>query len=282
MPVQQREATRGPDLGLLENLANEYALTALNSKGRFERALILARGMAALREAVKPLMPAILSLMDSPLGFLTDRRGKDPYPEEVVADCLIEAVLRGCYPVGNEWNIISGRAYITKEGFARLVRELPGFTDLRLVPGVPRTAQAGAVVPFRASWRWQGKPDHMECDIPVRLNSGMGADAAIGKATRKMLARLYSLLTGSQITDPEGDEAPLLPGDTGGRIGPDPVTAEQLAQIRHASQHMDSSEVEARLADYGVGDPSGLSRNQAVEFLAWLQQSAPAQSEAEE
>ena len=61
-----------------------------------------------------------------------------------------ETVLRGVRIVGNEFNIISGRPYITKEGFSRLVREWPGLTELRLMPGVPATQANRALIAYRA------------------------------------------------------------------------------------------------------------------------------------
>lgn len=44
-------------------------------------------------------------------------------------------------------------------------------------------------------------------DIPVRVNAGMGADAILGKATRKASAWLYNELTHAGIADgdAEGD-----------------------------------------------------------------------------
>jgi hypothetical protein len=40
--------------------------------------------------------------------------------------------------------------------------------------------QGGAVVECRAAWRYNGKPDSLVAKIAVRLNAGMGADAAVG------------------------------------------------------------------------------------------------------
>lgn len=231
---QQPPAATEQALGELEQLAKKYAPAALEAAGRFARALLLAQGIRELKAAVEPILQHIKPLAGSALGFLTDK----PYGDDVVASCLIEATLRGVYPVGNEFNIISGRCYITKEGYRRLVRELPGLTDLVLEPGVPKGREGGAVVPYRATWKYQGRPGVLVREIPVRLNQGMGADGAIGKATRKALKAVYEQLTGSEQTDPDEDLPEQRPPQQavgtrpdGGALGPRRPTPEQLEEI---------------------------------------------------
>jgi hypothetical protein len=128
---------------------------------------------------------------------------------------MMEAMIRGFQPIGNEMNIIAGRAYFTKEGFDRKVAQFPGLTDLEMFPSVPVQKDGGALVGYHASWKLNGKVDSLICDvvkvneqpvdrrIPVRVNDGMGADAILGKATRKFLARIYKRISGATV--PEGD-----------------------------------------------------------------------------
>jgi hypothetical protein len=40
-----------------------------------------------------------------------------------------------------------------------------------------------------------------ELDIPIRVNSGMGVDAIIGKATRKARCWLFNSINGTEISD---------------------------------------------------------------------------------
>jgi hypothetical protein len=221
-------------LAKLEAVAEECGLKAVDSAGRFTQAMKLSAGIQALREMLTPaIMARVMSLQNSPLGFLTDHNPAtskpgqvvEPYGVEVVRDCLIEATLRGFYPVNNEFNIISSRCYGTKNGYARLVKNFPGLSDLILSPGVPAMAgEKGALVPYSAHWRLNGKPDNIirkvdketgeDTRITVRVNFGMGADAIIGKATRKMLAAIYGKITGSENTMPEGEvgDEPLIEG----------------------------------------------------------------------
>ncbi len=186
-----------------------------------EQAIVLANGMRALRLALtdeiidKLLMP----LQGSALGFRTDKDSGGGYPIQVVRDCAIEAMIRGFQPVGNEFNIIAGRAYFTKEGFSRKVSEFPGLTDLEFEIGVPHNAgDKGALVPYRASWKLNGKSDQIVRDlvkredgsttdqrIPIRVNAGMGADAILGKARRKILAQVYEKISGVKFAPTDGD-----------------------------------------------------------------------------
>ena len=75
-------------------------------------------------------------------------------------------------------------------------------------------------MPCKASWKLNGTPDVMEAEIPVRINAGMGSDAILGKAERKMRARIYNRITGTEFPEGEvGDvvvEKPVGSGSTSG------------------------------------------------------------------
>ncbi len=188
----------------LEAVVAECNLQVISADGQFEQTFKMAAGMKKIGEMITAdMMTDIMALQNTSLGFRTDKEGG--YDVATVKACLIEATLRGVHSVGNEFNIISKRPYITKEGFARLVREYPGLTDLRLSPGVPHMKNGGAIVVYKASWKLDGTTQSLERELPVRVNKGMGSDAIIGKATRKMLAAIYGQLTGSEHAVPEGE-----------------------------------------------------------------------------
>jgi hypothetical protein len=191
------------------------------------KAITLAKATQVIRDMITPaMMSDVMQLRGSKLGFRTDK-DKDPpnkqYPVEVVKDVLIEAVIRGFRPIGNEFNIIAGNFYATKEGVQRCVREWPGLTDLKIQPGVPNAhGEKGALVSYTASWKVDGVADSMRCirrtlengevedlRIPVRVNSGMGVDAVIGKATSKLFKRIYERLSGSEVSV-EGVESDVI------------------------------------------------------------------------
>ena len=201
-------------LAALEQMAAQQAnvLAHPNKGAIFAPAFQMAEAISSMRELLTDeVMKPIMKLQGSRLGFRTDKdkeRNKEGgfgYPLEVVRDCLIEAVLNGARPSGNEMNIIAGNCYLTREYFTRFVREFPGLTDLTCEFTPPVNGPYGAMIDCKASWRINGKPDSLHCQktdiadnrICVRVNAGMQADAIFGKADRKLKARIWQKLTGS-------------------------------------------------------------------------------------
>lgn len=192
------------------NNAVETVLTADSFSG-FQKAYLIATAAGQLKNLLTPeYMKPIMDLQGNKLGFKTDKDiaqggGKGPgYPEEVVKNCLIEAVLTGVQPFGNQFNIIAGNCYITKEGFGYLLRNFEGLT-YEIIPALPRinSDKSSAAISMKVKWTLNGTEKERDLEIPVKMNSFMGTDAVIGKATRKARAWLYNTITGSEV--PEGD-----------------------------------------------------------------------------
>jgi hypothetical protein len=206
------------DMGKVEGIIERCSPEAMTALTPMFQTVVLANGINDLREAMSEALvkKVFMPLAGTKLGFRTDQDSKGGYSWDVVRDVVIEAMMRGFRPVGNEFNIIGSNFYATQEGLDRRVSEFPGLTNLSLIPGVPVLKDGGALVAYEASWLIDGKPDHLSCTlqktedgeifdqrIPVRLNNGQGADATLGKAKRKMLARVYERISGVRI--PEGD-----------------------------------------------------------------------------
>jgi hypothetical protein len=176
----------------------------------FSAALTQARAIRMLNDMITPeMLTDVKALMNTPLGFKTDRLPpKQPYDDTTIKQTLIVATLRGFRHVNDEWNIIAGNFYATKNGLERQIAEFPGLTDLRISIGVPRTLTGGALVAAEASWKLNGQPDklicgeqpHLDSRIPVKVNEYMGTDAIQGKAKRKLYAKILERLTGTEIT----------------------------------------------------------------------------------
>lgn len=180
--------------------------------GQFARALATAAAVNTLRELLdENVMKNVLQLQNNALGFLTDRKDA-PYSVAVVRDCLIEAVLQGVSPCGNEFNIISGRAYITKAGMRRKLANVPGLT-YTITPGLPKMAATsdGAAIVMSLDWTYNGKTEHKDLPLAVRVNKSMGTDAIIGKATRKAAAWLYDAVTGMSVNEGDVSDADAIP-----------------------------------------------------------------------
>ena len=197
----------------LDKAAAEANLVAAETSP-FRRMVRTANAMAYIKEALTDdVMKPIMALQGSPLGFRTDRDNGDkpPYGIAVVKDCLIEATLRGLQPCGNQWNIIGGRMYITKEGFGSLLSAIPGLSYM-ITPGIPQNTSQGAIAPVHLEWSLKGERHEKDINLPIRVNAGQGADAINGKAMRKARAWLYAQITGMELGDGEaGSDEPLRP-----------------------------------------------------------------------
>lgn len=170
----------------------------------FRKAYLIAEATGKLQTMLtSEYMKPIMAMQGMKLGFLTDKKDSG-YPENVVKLCLIEAVLTGVQPYGNQFNIIAGNMYVTKEGFGYLLGNIKGL-NYNIVPGLPRinAAKDGAAVEMKIKWTINGQANEQVMDIAVKMNSFMGVDAAIGKATRKARAWLFAALTGVEVG--EGD-----------------------------------------------------------------------------
>lgn len=170
----------------------------------------VATAVSTLTNLLTPkMMEPIMALQNSPLGFLTDQRGAG-YPVDVVRTALIQSLIEGLEPVGNQWNILAGRMYVTKNGMARKLSRIPGLLR-HVTPGIPRNAgEKGAIVPVHVEWTYNGETHKADLEFAVKINNGMGVDALIGKATRKALAWLYEEITGNSVPEGEvGDSAPI-------------------------------------------------------------------------
>lgn len=273
----------------IEECAEKYSLAVLRELPKFQQAAMLARGIQELRKLLLPMMPTFMPLMNCKLGFKTDRpndKNPHPYSVEVVADCLIEATLRGLRPIGNEWNIISGGCYTTKEGYTHLLSEYPGLTDLKINPSVPVAKGGGAVVHVSASWKLDGVPDKLERDIPIRTNAGSGVDQILGKANRKARAAIYEQITGSPQSGVEGevgDPPDALPAASrsdgvlarleakknGERKG---ITAEQEKRVRELIEKLGLEEDGCLAICESLGVPVvGQTAEQAGKLIARLE-----------
>lgn len=183
---------------------NESVASAISNKDLkgFEKAFAVAASVDKLKGLLnEEYMKPIMKLQGNRLGFKTDKDGKGGYGETAVRDCLIEAVLMGVQPFGNHFNIIASNTYITKEGFGYLLNNTPGLR-YKITPALPRISGNSAAIVMNIKWFiGSGKEQTEALEVAVRVNNGMGADAVIGKATRKARAWLYNNLNDLEISD---------------------------------------------------------------------------------
>ncbi len=233
--MEQALAIREEDI---PKLLNENVLKVISDDKLigFEKAHLIAQATIKLRELLTAkYMEPINALQGNRLGFKTDKDGKGGYPVEVVRDCLIEAVLTGVQPFGNQFNIIAGNCYITKEGMGHLLSKMHGL-DYDIVPTLPRINgdRTSAAIVMKITWSYRGTKGEKEIDFPIRMNVAMGTDAVIGKATRKARAWLFSKLTGVEIG--EGDVQ-----DVDHTVVKDPPADKKTIESKRVFTHIEQS-----------------------------------------
>ena len=183
------------------------ALTVLgkNSLQGFQKAYLLGEAVANLESLLTTeYMAPIMKLQGNSLGFKTDKDKDGGYKEDVVKRCLIEAVLKGLQPVGNQFNIIAGNMYPTKEGCGELLKKIEGLS-YKITPALPQVnaAKTGAAVKVKIEHTYNGRTQVDEPEFPIITNQYSSVDAIIGKATRKARMWLYNYITGSDLVDGE-------------------------------------------------------------------------------
>lgn len=179
----------------------------------FQRAFLMSSAIQELRQLLTPeYMKPIMALQSNKLGFRTDKdRNKDGtkgpgYPEEIVKDCVIQAVLSGLEVTGNQFNIIGGNMYATKEGCGAKLSKMEGIS-YTITPTLPHVnkEQTSAAITMLIEWSVNGGEfTKKEMQVPIKMYAGFtGTDAIIGKATRKARAWLIETITGNEMS--EGD-----------------------------------------------------------------------------
>lgn len=217
---------------------------------QFTGALKMARVVKELQECVRVVIPELKHLIGNPLGFLTDKTYTD---DELVAP-ITEALVRGIRVTGNQFNIISKRCYITKDGIKQMLSDLPGLSDYRENFIFEKTEEFNGKnivhVTCYAKWKWHGEEHEMKEIIPVRLNSGMGPDAAVGKASRKIRARVYERLTNASIPDGDASEGPIIEQAPRPRFSPPPPRQTEPADVEQLDDEV--SQLLAKIMDSGI------------------------------
>lgn len=172
----------------------------------------------AITEALTPAVvkEVAMPLMNRRCGFLTDRNGKantkgqilPTYTEDVVRDAIIDAITIGLLPVGNQFNIIGGRMYPTKEGYTALLAKL----GVRYTPfiGAPKAKEQDYIVfPCKMTYYLESEAKkevkNYTADIILPCHPYDGIDQLRGKAERRLKKQLFEFLSGMDFGDADED-----------------------------------------------------------------------------
>ena len=185
---------------------------SLQLVNNFGTAFVAVKVVKMLREALtdKVMEDVFMPLMNTKIGFLTDRTGKPDkkgytkplYSKEVVRDCIIDAVSMGLMPTGNQMNILAERMYPTKEGFTFLLKKLGCKYFISI--GAPKMQDQYADVDCKITYEYNGERNSFTVSANVKKDDYSSMDQIKGKAERRAKKVLYEYLTG--IDFGEGDE----------------------------------------------------------------------------
>lgn len=205
-------------------MENSIALT--NVKEKFElvcksaKSLQIANNFGTAFEAVQIVLTlreiltdevmkkVFMPLMNTKVGFLTDRTGKpdrhgnvkEPYSIAVVRDAIIDAVTIGLLPTGNQMNIIAEKMYPTKEGYTALLKRI-GVKYILDVSYDKGTNANFAEIPVKITYEYDGEKNSFTPIATVKKDSYSSHDQLRGKAERNAKKKLYEYITGCDFGD---------------------------------------------------------------------------------
>lgn len=230
--------------------------SAIDIVNNFGAAFNAARVITLLREALtdEVMIKVFMPLMNTKVGFRTDRDGKPDkngkvkplYDIATVRDAIIDAAIIGLLPTGNQFNIISGTMYPTKEGYTVLLKKI-GAKYIIDVQQDRSQNPAFAEFPCKISYSYNGEKNPLTVVATVRRDQYSSNDQLRGKAERRAKKALYEYLTGTDYGD--ADETSSRPnaaidtvaveitekGNSGPAIGFDTAEEAVTAQVEEAT-----------------------------------------------
>lgn len=186
-----------------------------------------------------------MPLMNTRAGFLTDRnpakpkRGQQPatpYSINEVRACLKDAILKGLLPVGNQFNIISGSVYITREGYTALLSRMG--VKHRIIPSQLADRDGYAVYSCRIE-AMTSQGDRISYTNEVLFKRGQyDSDALLqGKAYARSVKSLWTYVSGLDSGDAvEDDAVERVIEDAPAEVVPPTQSAQQVATPPRTAQ----------------------------------------------
>lgn len=202
----------------------EISTVLASNVNGFQKAFVMSSAIDVIKAQLSDdYMKPIMALQGSSLGFKTDQdtvkekvnnkwvtKKGEGYPMEIVRECLIEATFLGLEVTGNQFNIIGGNMYPTREGFGALLDKMKTLKKNFTYTNILQPAgQKVANVTVQIVWQFDGEqPKKQSIDFPIKSNEYTSYDALIGKAERKAKRWLYNTIKGTDISDGDVNDIP--------------------------------------------------------------------------
>lgn len=207
-----------------------------------------ASAVAAIREALtNDVMNAvIMPLVNTKAGFLTDRKptrknpNPVPYTLDEVRSCVIEALTKGVLATGNHFNIIAGSCYITREGYAYLLKKLGCKFVLEVAEPVTNGNSQKFSVKINAEYR--GERIAYTANFTLPKGAYTTDEQNAGKAWARAVKSLHTYVTGIDM----GDASELQPDEP--RTVVDTVAEDVTVHFKPAPQPQEVPQPEAQPA----------------------------------
>ena len=103
----------------------------------------------------------------------------------------------GLAPTGNQFNIISGNCYPTKEGYTNLLKKIGVEYKIEILPNTSQD-NSYAIMPCRVTYTYgTAKNVKWDKDIVIPKKGNENYDLLAGKANKRIKQALYEYLTGT-------------------------------------------------------------------------------------
>lgn len=206
----------------------------------------------------------IMPLMNRSIGFLTDRTGRPnsrgqvqpKYDVETVRDAFIDAVSFGLLPTGNQFNIIAGRMYPTKEGFSALLSKL-GVKYQISIALEPATMEGFSNLLCTISYSYRGEKQSYKLPVQVKSDQYSTPDQLKGKAERRAKKNLYEYLTGLDLGEGDAESAEERIVDEQPQPEPEVAQKANVASVEErkaALRARQQATVQRTTVDYATGE----------------------------
>lgn len=234
-----------------------------NCAAAFDAAVVINRLKAVLTDEV--MTAVFLPLQGQKIGFRTDKS----YPLDIVRTCIIDAAANGLMPTGNQFNIIAGNMYPTKEGYTALLSRLKQ-SEMKLQYSFEFDAESNIksadpqymAIPCKVSYKTSSESTKgfFRYTALVKVNRNQAGDVTSnidqlrGKAERKCKKAFFEFLTGLDLGDGDADniETPCTvvsstPAKSASQIARDAVSKMRSRQAKQEPEQMSEADIEAEL-----------------------------------
>lgn len=192
-------------------------LSLVQNAGAAFEAVILVKSLRDI--LTDDIMKEIfMPLMNTKIGFMTDRTGKANgngqtkplYDIATVRDAIIDAAAYGLIPTFNQFNIIADRMYSTKEGFTALLKKLKVKYVLNFGADTSTNDAKFAEISVKINFEYNGESKPLLINAVVPKTSYSSYDQLKGKAERRAKKMLYEYITGLDLGEnDEGETTPI-------------------------------------------------------------------------